>query len=241
MITVLGSTGFIGSHVVRYLQDNGLTYQAPARDEPLHGRELGHVIYCIGMTADFREKPLETVEAHVCKLLDVVRHCAFESILYLSSARLYLPFDDLYNHSKKTGESLVLSLGERGRVARLSLVYGPGQRDTFLAMVLEEAETRGRITLRSAPESSRDYIHVDDVAPLLVSIALRGRQRMYNVVSGIPVTHAAVTAAIAERTGCAVDVLPNAPVSNVPEIDNESIRSEFGFTPRSVLDDLRRA
>ena len=89
MITLLGSTGFIGSHVAAHLQREGLEFQTPARGEALAGRNLGHVLYCIGLTADFRERPWDAVDAHVCMLLDVVRHCTFDSILYLSSARLY--------------------------------------------------------------------------------------------------------------------------------------------------------
>jgi len=33
----------------------------------------GHVIYCIGLTADFRQKPFETIEAHVSKLAEVAQ------------------------------------------------------------------------------------------------------------------------------------------------------------------------
>ncbi|HVG24900.1 MAG TPA: NAD-dependent epimerase/dehydratase family protein, partial [Thermoanaerobaculia bacterium] len=88
MITVLGASGFVGSHVVEHLRRERIEHQAPARGETLAGRALGHVIYCIGVT-DFRERPWDAVDAHVCTLLDVVRYCTYESILYLSSIRVY--------------------------------------------------------------------------------------------------------------------------------------------------------
>src|SRR5450755_3343526 len=128
MITVLGASGFVGSYVVACLQRSGLEYQAVARGQQQPGGNLGHIIYCIGVTADFRQRPYDTVEAHVCMLLDLVRQASFESILYLSSTRLYmgssgvahededitvnpLQFEDIYNISKAMGESIVLSLG----------------------------------------------------------------------------------------------------------------------------------
>src|SRR5687768_14738265 len=89
MITVLGSQGFVGRHVVQELEQRGLPYFAPPREAPLSGTPLGDVIYCIGLTADFRSRPFETVEAHVVKLRDVLEGCDLDSLLYLSSTRVY--------------------------------------------------------------------------------------------------------------------------------------------------------
>ena len=53
--TVLGSSGFIGRNLIKYLDSIGCEYYAP--DRHLHeimDKPLGHVIYCIGLTADFR-------------------------------------------------------------------------------------------------------------------------------------------------------------------------------------------
>jgi nucleoside-diphosphate-sugar epimerase len=255
VITVLGATGFVGSEVVRHLQRIGAEFDAPPRGADLTGRDLGHVLYCIGLTADFRQRPYDAVDAHVCKLLDIVRNCTFASLLYLSSTRLYirkegvayedddlvvnpLETEDIYNLSKATGESIVLSLGTKGRVARLSNVYGPEQKDTFLTMILDEATTRGTITLRTALSSERDYISVADVATLLVKIALHGKERIYNVAGGQNLTNAEVTAAIAGLTGCTVTVLPDAPPVVFPSLDNSRARTEFGFTPARLLADL---
>ena len=116
LVTVLGATGFIGSHLVEKLKKLGMRVFAPRRDEEVEGRDLGRVIYCIGLTADFRERPIETVEAHVCRLARVLRDCDFQLLLYMSSTRLYksnpapareenaiqvtsLDPDDLYNAS----------------------------------------------------------------------------------------------------------------------------------------------
>jgi cephalosporin hydroxylase/nucleoside-diphosphate-sugar epimerase len=257
LITVLGASGFIGSHLVRYLQQNGIEHQAPARHERVAGRDLGHIIYCIGLTADFRDRPFDAVEAHVSKLVETVRLATFESILYLSSIRVYggsdgvaretddlrfnpAHFDDIYTLSKATGEAVVLALGPKGRVARISTAYGVDQRESFLGSIIHEAITEGMITLRSSLESRRDYISIDDLVPLLVRISTTGRHQIYNLGAGENITHGEVTAAISALTGCSVSVVPDAPATGFARIDCSRIEEEFGFSPARVIDDLPR-
>jgi len=255
VITVLGGSGFIGSHLVRHLRQLGIDHGAPARDELLEGRALGHIIYCIGLTGDFRERPSETMEAHVGHLVDVIRTASFESLLYLSSARVYLdgsspareedplcfrPLDgdSLYGLSKAAGEALVMSLGPKGRIARPTNIYGEGQSDRFLAMLLDEARTNRTFAVRMAMDSERDYVSVDDVAALLVKIALGGRHRIYNIASGSLIRNAQVVEAICAASGCRATFLPGAQPHIFPRIDNARIRNEFGFAPADILVDL---
>jgi nucleoside-diphosphate-sugar epimerase len=125
--TILGARGFIGSHLVSFLEHKGVECFAPAGEEHLYGRDLGHIIYCIGLTADFRTRTFDTVEAHVCALLDILKNCRYDSFLYLSSTRVYKNAqstneetmlavdpcnpDDIYDISKIMGESLCLTTG----------------------------------------------------------------------------------------------------------------------------------
>lgn len=254
MITVLGASGFIGSHVVAHLEREGVEHHAIPREALLPDRPLGHIIYCIGVTADFAERPYECVEAHVGTLLDVIRDASFDSLLYLSSTRVYSgrggvayesddlivnpsSADHLYNISKVMGESIVATLAERGRVARLSHVYGRRQSESFLQSILRDAE-RGATHLRSSPFDARDYVHVDAVAQVLVKIALGGRERIYNVASGYGITNADLLAAIARQTGCKVTFASDVDRTIEPRIDIDRIRSEFAFEGTRLLEDL---
>ena len=256
MITVLGSSGFIGSHVLNRIKQLGLECGAPHREEDLAGRKLGSVIYAIGLTADFRSKPLDAVDAHVCNLLSLMQTCDFDSLLYLSSTRLYtaqaevvreddqivassLSPDHLYNISKLMGESLAFSLTAPVRVARLANVYGPDYlSENFLSTLIRDAVTQRRIVLRSSPESAKDYVNVDDVADVLIKIATLGREKLYNVASGRSVATAEITAKLQQLTGCTVESLPGVPKHTFPRISIDRIEREFNFKPRHVLDDL---
>jgi nucleoside-diphosphate-sugar epimerase len=92
--------------------------------------------------------------------------------------------------------------------------------------------------MQTSLDSAKDYVHIDDVVELLALIATSGRERLYNVASGILTTHAQWTAQLAERTDCTVEVASGAPrVSFVP-VDIGRIRAEFDFKPRPVLPSL---
>lgn len=255
-ITVLGAAGFIGSAVVKRLEETDAEYLAPRRDEKLPGRRLGDVIYCIGLTADFRSRPFETIEAHVCHLARVLRDCDFKSLTYLSSARIYrrnvtpavegdllqvssLNPDDLYNISKIMGESLSLASGKTVSVVRLSNVYGEDfTSQNFLPTVIKEALSKKRVMVHNTPEAEKDYVSIHDVVDGLLKIAAGAEQNVYNLASGRNVSNQALLQKISELTGCEIDFDSAAAGTSFPEISIARICSEFDFRPRYLLDDL---
>lgn len=254
--TVLGASGFVGSNLVRWLGERNISCWSPSRGEVLLGNPLGHVIYCIGLTADFRARPFDTVRAHVCRLPEILEQGEFESFLYLSSTRVYAAAcagaedtslvvdpvqpDDLYNISKIMGEALCLSSKRSGvRVARLSNVYGRDfSSNNFLSSIFRDAIRHNRVLLRTSMESEKDYISVQDVISLLPRIALAGKHRIYNVASGINTSNGAIVQQLQRITGCAIEVGDEAPTVRFPTISIDRLRQEFGFQPSQLRDSL---
>jgi nucleoside-diphosphate-sugar epimerase len=256
--TVLGGQGFIGSRLASWLHERGHEVCLSQRDERLENRQLGSVIYAIGVTSDFRQRPFDTLAAHVCRLNEVLRDCDFETLTYLSSTRVYQGLegiadedsrltadpqraDELYNISKLAGESLALSSGRPAKVVRISNVYGLGDAsNNFLSSVVREAVTTGSVTIETSPQSAKDYVSLDDVVPWIEQVTLRGKHRLYNLAGGENVTHRELAHALSRATGCAIRFEENAPPVINPRISIGRLAAEFQVRPRRLLDELSK-
>ncbi len=246
--TILGANGFIGGHIVSYLSKKGYDCFAPEKgDESIFTRHLGHVVYAIGLTSDFRTKPFETIEAHVCLLKKILEKCRFDSLTYLSSTRVYSKSSltsematlsvnpnnsgDLYNLSKLLGESLCLNCGlKKIKVARLSNVIGiRPDPDIFIDQILEEGLSCGSVELQTSLESKKDYIYIDDAVRLIVDIALSSEVGIFNVASGYGVSNGEIAEMLKTSTDIEVSVSSNAFDWNFAEIDISKTKDRFGF------------
>ena len=258
--TILGAGGFIGAALVAWLESQDQVVHAVTRaalPALLAGRgAAGHVIDCIGLTGDFRERPLDTAEAHVGLVGRCLAQLRLDSFLLLSSTRVYaravathedtllpaIPADpsDLYNLTKLAGEALCLADPRPGvRVARLSNVYGAGMpAGTFLGQVLREGSTSGRVVFRQGPASAKDYVSIAAVVRMLPAIAAAGRHRLYNVAAGRNTSHAAVAELLRNTAGWRTRFAPDGPTVRQPPIDTARLEAEFGSTASDLVGDL---
>jgi nucleoside-diphosphate-sugar epimerase len=252
MITVLGADGFLGSHVVRWLRTLGREVRPLGRKDDVLATRHGLVIDCVGVTVDFRARPLDTVEAHVARLLPILREASFSRFVYLSSTRLYHAADaateetplrfsplvpgDLYDLSKALGEATVLASRRDVKIVRLSNVYGRGMSEaTSLGHMLEGAR-RGLIVVGEDGRSEKDYLSVTTAVEKIVQIAERGRQQIYNVASGVNVTHRAIAERLAHLCGAEIQLAGE--LRRFPRIDVSRIADELGHRPDDVVADL---
>ncbi len=261
VFTVLGAQGFVGQALSQWLHARGHEVHTPARQlspAELSASLRGHVVYCIGLTADFRSRPWDTVDAHVGLLRQLLAHGQFQSLTYLSSTRVYLGSgaghedaaltvlpqqpDQLYNLSKLMGESLchAAHCPERPvRVVRLSNVVGGDlSSDNFIYALLREALASGQILLNSSLDSAKDYIVLADVIRMLEQIARDGQARCYNLASGQQLQNRDIIKFIANITGARVNISRLAEDICFPPINIDRIKKEFNFLPQPPLDGL---
>lgn len=257
--TVIGASGYIGAALAARLEAEGRSVFRPQRGSAeLFTRPLGHVIYAAGVTGDFRTRPFDTLRANTALFSEVLEHGDFDSLLYLSSARIYRHADgsgedaaihvrpadleDLYDLTKLTAEALCHASGRPGaRVVRLTNVVGSGMCATnFVGELIHAACATGEIRLRTALDSAKDYVLLDDVLALLPRIAASGRHDCYNLGAGRNLTHAEIVRDIVAVTGARCSVAANAPTLTSQAINIGRLHAEFGFEPGSVLDHLPR-
>jgi len=266
--TVIGAAGFIGRHLSRHLRNAGYEVRGVMREPPEALDDTpGHVFYCAGLTADYAQRPHDTVDAHVSLLNRVLQRGRFASLVYLSSTRLYdgalvdsvtegtaLALDPrqprhLFDLSKALGEALCHAAGGgRARVARLSCVYrDAGDADGFLPQLLRAVPGAlaqagcchpPRLHVDTTPHAARDYVHLDDVLQALLLIATRGTQPVYNVASGRNLSNRELFARLRELSGCEVVAGQRHIVRPAPRIDISRMRQEFAWQPACLLDKL---
>ncbi len=258
--TIIGGRGFIGRALEAYLIQEGWDVWIPARTQcwPEPARSLGHIFYCAGLTTDYLERPADTVLAHVSLLSAVLQSASYESLVYLSSTRVYdslpvggLASEDarlivnpscarqLFDLTKLTGEAICHALGgTRARVARLSCVYaGPSDSEGFLPALLGKiinSEKGTSVPVNSSPSYARDYVHLTDVLRALVDIAVRGQYATYNVASGHNVSNAQLAAHVKRATGRTIEFLNSQYAPNPPVVSIERLVADFGWYPVQV-------
>jgi nucleoside-diphosphate-sugar epimerase len=247
--SVLGAGGFIGRHLTESLRRAGHEVQTPSE---YFGADLGHVFYCIGVTADFRTRPFDTMRAHVSLLAEVLERARFDSLVYLSSTRVYarcqsgredqpITVDvadpsDLYNLSKLAGEALCRG---RAKVARLSNVVGENPESQDFLYSLIRAARAGRIELQSDLSSEKDYVSIDDVVAALPGISL-ATDWLFNLGGGRNLSHREIVERLVALTGCEVVVRDQAPLHKFPAIDIGRARAQLDYNPSPVLELLPR-
>ena len=261
--TLIGGNGFVGRHLQARLQRDGWHCWVPQRDDPaLCQRDLGHVFYCAGLTADYAQRPFDTVEAHASLLNRVLRDARYESLVYLSSTRLYDSLGDieasedlplqltpdnprhLYDLSKALGESLCrVAGGGRARVARLSCVWGDGSdAEGFLPDLMRRVlaaralGTGTRVMVDSSPSLARDYVHIDDVVDALIAVARSAGFAIYNVAGGSNVGNAALFERLGAASGCELVARHNHEAPALPRISVARMAEAFGWRPGNTLD-----
>jgi nucleoside-diphosphate-sugar epimerase len=249
MHTIMGASGFLGSNLKVYIENLGEDIFLAPRDvySIPKDKELGNVFYCIGLTADYRDKPFETIEAHVSCLSYVLKNLKFSSLLYLSTTRLYQNSltgkeeedisvnsscaEDIYNISKLLGESLCRNLNNKNiKIARLSNIFGPGMcHENFLYEISIQALRENKICLRTAVNSSKDYLDVKDAVPVLYKIATGGKEFLYNVASGENTKTLDIINTISQACDLTIKVSENAPTITASAVDIHKIQNEFSF------------
>lgn len=264
--TLIGGNGYVGRHLLARLHRDGWACWVPQRDDlKLMHRDLGHVFYCAGLTADYAERPFDTVEAHTTLLNQVLRDTTYTSLVYLSSTRLYdslgnslvnedspLTLDPnnprhVYDLSKALGESLCrVAANGRARVARLSCVWGgldssQGFLPDLMRGVLQACKAtpkQKRIQVNSSPHFKRDYVHIDDVIDALLALSGEAEFGIYNVAGGRNISNTELFNCIHEASGCEVKATSDRVVPALPRISIERMVQTFNWAPADALQRL---
>ena len=184
-ISLTGSHGFIGSHLLKHLYDNGHTVEC--WDTKI-GQDIKHfalsqdtqLVIHLAALADVRaslQNPNLYWQENVEATKRIFDSCAERNckVIYASSSTAREWWRNPYAITKKVCEQMA---PENSCGMRFSTVWGEGARPT---MLIPKIKSR---TLTYATEHVRDFIHVSDIVSAIDVIIKKGCMGVVDIGSG---------------------------------------------------------
>ncbi|HFG1970000.1 TPA: NAD-dependent epimerase/dehydratase family protein [Vibrio cholerae] len=257
--TIIGGNGFIGSEITKKLSLRGYNVFIPQKDDArLWNKELGTIIYCAGH-GDCKNNPLKVLDSNTTLVARLLADANFTRFIYLSSTRVYMgnetgsEQDDLrvlnndnrrlFNLTKLVTEELLLLSNKDVVILRPSNVYGVAiDSPLFLPAITRNAITTGKIDMYVSPDYAKDYVSVDSVAEMTISIALKEiiENKIYNLAAGYNVKANDIAEVLHAETGCEVNWHPvNNNIEIFPETSVSLTQQDIIFFPSDIINDLQ--
>lgn len=165
---------------------------------------------------------------------------------FLTEGRTSLSPSSLYGTSKDGLRSISQRFADENELLlawpRVFLLYGPHEKPGRLVSSVTTSLLRGEVAECSHGRQIRDFLHVDDVADALATIADTEATGTINVASGEPVTVREVVETIADEVGRpdlvdfgALETRPDEPPMVVGDVSR--LRDEVGWSPTYTLEE----
>ena len=249
-IAVSGASGFIGAALLPLLAQRGHEVTPLARgDTPGSGDAVVHlanIAHTRAARADLWEVNVEGTR----RIAEASRAQGIGKFVYLSSAKA-LEQDDDYGRSKAAAEQALREVsGLEVVVLRPPLVYGPGVRANFLALM--RAIDRGWPLPLAAIQNRRSLVYLGNLCDAIARCLEAPRAGTYGVTDGATLSTPDLCRAIGEALGRPARLfsVPPALLEHAPGmtkltrslvVDDAALRQELGWQPRySLAEGLRQ-
>jgi UDP-glucose 4-epimerase len=196
-ILVTGSSGFIGSHLMRTLGKRGIPFDIKkSKYMDINNADALRTVmtafkpFCIIHLAAVSSRqavdnnPTQALKTNIVGTFNILRLAKKYGIrvILASSAATYEPEMSLYGTSKQCMESLALMF-DNAIIARFFNVYGKGSKS--VVNKFSDSIKNGREIILNG-NTKRDYIHVVDIVTLLLRLAKNDKPgKLYEFGTGV--------------------------------------------------------
>jgi nucleoside-diphosphate-sugar epimerase len=258
MIGVTGATGFIGSHLMRALDENG--FQIDLRNstneeirDVINGRGCRTIVHLANPTPSTLDENSgsrgENVQNLANRLIDIIEPMQNIHIIALSSIRVYPnglpcftsksplnPIDD-YGLGKIEMEETFKSSKHRVTALRCSSVQGIGLDGLprgVVGVFAKQFHEKRMLNIMGDGLATKDLIHVENLVSLLVKLASMGAPEtdvFLPVGGGSPLTVTKLAELFIYGTDCKTETIEPANFELSGSVDNSEIMSYIDWAP----------
>jgi nucleoside-diphosphate-sugar epimerase len=261
-VVITGPNGFIGHALTRALQVRGISWQGATRETVgdigattcwgVALKDCDHVVHLANLAhvGNMSEVPLRAVNVEGSRrLAEQAAAAGVRRFIYVSSAKA-AEADDAYGRTKLAAERALKGIaGLEVVVLRPPLVYGPGVKANFLALM--RAVDGGWPLPLASVRNGRSLVYVGNLVDAIIRCleAPEAAGRTYFVTDGEPVSTPKLVRALAlqlrrparlfaippvllEAAGALVGRIDTVRrLTRSLEVDDSAIRRELGWAP----------
>ena len=249
MYTIFGSTGFIGKELVTHLKKKHIKVFTPNKNQIKFNKNLGYIIYCVG-SDDWLIKTQKGYFSNLGHLQKVIFNNKFKKIIFLSTTRLYINSkkqndeesgliinsqraNDYYNILKIASESILKNNCKNYAILRVSNVFGCNFKSPLLLPTIIRNSIKKKTTyINLSLNSSKDYIHINDLINLIFKIKKKNKYKIYNVANGQKIKLKQILNILRKLIDCKIVLKNQNKEIHEPKININRIKKEFNFKPK---------
>lgn len=204
---VTGSTGFVGSHLIKKLDSYTAIPHTDIPTTPITGFDRFFFLSTYGNMAQHEETDM-IIQANVTDLIQVLKNIDlrgnFRSFVFMSTSSVRLKRQTQYSRTKKAAEEILLSYLEKYDVPiciiRPYSVTGVGEQKEHLIPKLIDSCLNGT-RMDFVPKAVHDYIDVEDVIKGMLNLSSHGAKGKFELGSGQGYTNQEVREIVEKVTG----------------------------------------